>query len=222
MHKIARFFTAVIIIILLQGCGRQLSAVIDDPICSLPCWRGITEGKTTKGEVEQILINSPDIQTNSIQKEFTFNELIPESINWKFQGVQEYSGGIFFVDQKAVLSYWTYRSYMSIDRYINKYGFPSQVIITASTLEITYLTIYFIYSDLGLCVEHNQSLLRLPSERSISVRPSIRISNVYLVDPTLPDGQLKIGCLEGFPKDVFYENIQPWNGYGKYKILTEW
>jgi hypothetical protein len=39
-----------------------------------------------------------------------------------------------------------------------------------------------------------------------------------IVDPSIPNGQLEVGCLRGLDEDTYNQYIRAWKGYGKYDV----
>lgn len=222
MSKLRRFIIASIVILLLPACQGTYSALVDDSTCDPPCWRDITPGVTNKDAAINIIQDMPDVDTDSLRNELTFQEDLSESLTWRFTGTGEYSGGLYLHDQTVLVSFWTYQFRIDLERLINRYGDPSHVFITATKFEMIYLTINIIYDESGICIKHNTSLLPFVNDNEYRVRPSMDVSYVYFIDPSIKDGQLQMGCLEGFPVELFGTNRQAWEGYGIYKVLTDW
>lgn len=207
------------ILILLAACSLTArSAFLDDTTCELPCWRGISMGDDQE-EVIRKLNSMEDIKQESIKIEDDLTNVSLQLVSWDFVSVQETGGAILFSDKKMIRLNSGYQDWLGLQYFIEKYGEPDLVEISTSNLLPLSLNARFLYSKKGLCLEMrvDQNQNREPGDDyTFDRRTPIR--SFIMIDPSIENGQLELGCLRGMSEAVYEANTQEWTGYGAYHV----
>jgi hypothetical protein len=138
----------------------------------------------------------------------------------RYQGVIEYGSSLTFYENKIVsLSFAYGQNDTPIKEFINVYGEPSFVYVTSYRNGYPpLLTVYFIYPEKGICLFHQPSIFSSQAPKRYTISARTKISHLVIVDPSIPNGQLEVGCLHGLDEDTYNQYIRAWKGYGKYDV----
>lgn len=195
--------------IMWAACTPHVPPSFFDGTCSPPCWAGIQPGITTYSESMGLLAANNSIEMNSINE---FDRGNDHRVSWSFAG--EDGGGIYFDnDIVSLITLYYARDRLTLGEIIDKLGQPENYMPVYESSEIFYLTIYYLYPELGVVVLG-------------------QIDNVSEGERVLIDGSLPIEVVYYFIPDQFlYEmtegriygtldplNIQPWQGFGEIEI----
>lgn len=217
-HKTYMVFWVLIMAFLVTSCSGKGSAVIQDTTCKAPCWRNIEVGKTGIEPTIQLLKQMPDVDTYSIRRGRNPQTLV-EAISAGFINDRETSLEITFQNDKVVSIYFSYAEDISLADAITKFGEPKYIYPSALQGDPTvYLTVEFLYPDLGICLHHQNKGLILKLPKTYEINGSANISEIYYVDPSLPQGQIKYGCLTGGNESDIDSNRVAWEGFADYLI----
>jgi len=124
-----------------------------------------------------------------------------------------------FQNGKVFSMFFQFEKNISLADAIKKFGTPSYIYPTALSGDpFAYLTIDFWYPDLGICLHHQNKrmTINIPTKYRISERTNI--SQIYYIDPSLPQGQIKFGCLSGSDRSDLDLIRQEWKGFAQYPI----
>jgi hypothetical protein len=201
---------------LLASCSRTPSSVLDDLTCDVPCWKGIVVGETSKDEAIEILKQIPEIQKETLQLGST------DVIGWNYKGVRESDGALYFGESKVISFLTSFDPRTSLKEFINVFGEPSFVYVI-SPHGFDYppmLVVTFVYPEIGVCLYHQPSILSTQAPKNYTISRRAKISRMYIVDPSLPNGQLEEGCLRGLDEDTYNKYVREWTGYGKYEVFV--
>ncbi len=221
MRRIIIIMQFILLLSMAASCSRAPSVVLEDNTCNAPCWRTIEVGKTSQAEVLDVIAKMPDIQEDSIQQEKTFLPMMEDAVYWKFKGTAELNADISFHDHTAVMITFNFSRPVRLQDFIQKFGEPSSVYITSSQGPGVYLTVNLIFPNKGICLFHQPKLLPSQNPKEYAITPATQINDVYYIDPTFQNGQLKIGCLRGLEADEFSTGVQEWAGYKKYVVKKQ-
>jgi hypothetical protein len=201
---------------ILVSCSRTPSSVLDDPTCDVPCWKGIVVGETSKDEALEILKQIPEIQNE------TFRLGSTDVIGWNYQGVRESDGALYFGESKVIVFLTSFDPRTSLKEFINVFGEPSFVYVRSSFpgFYTPMLVVTFVYPEKGVCLHHQPSILSTQAPKNYTISTRVKISRMYIVDPSIPNGQLKEGCLRGLDEDTYNKYVREWTGYGKYEVFV--
>jgi hypothetical protein len=160
----------------------------------------------------------PDVETNSIRRGKNPQTLV-EAISAGFINDKETSLEISFENAKVASIYFSYAEDISLADAITKFGEPKYIYPYAAKGDPTvYLTVNFLYPDLGVCLHHENKGLVLQLPKTYKINRSANISRIYYVDPSLPQGQMKYGCLTGSNESEIEINKIEWKGFAEYPI----
>lgn len=218
MKRSLFIFSLLVALIILVACSGKNSTVLDDDTCNAPCWRNIRPGETTKSEALNLVKKVETIQQESIKEQPTFLPMIEEMVYWKFQGVKEFNGDFSSHDNIVAAISFNFNEKISLRDFFKKNGEPDYVYIVLSKGPGAFLTVKFIYQEKGICLSHQPSLLPFQDTKKYSVRDTTLIGELFYIDPSIENGQIKIGCLRGLDADLYNKNIQKWSGYGIYEV----
>jgi hypothetical protein len=206
-----------IMTLLVTSCSGEVSAVLQDDTCKAPCWRNIEMGKTGIEQTIELLNQMPDIDPNSIRQGKN-----PQT------GVEGISAGflsddsnleIRILNDELVSIYFSFEKNISLADAIKKFGAPTFIYPTAISGDpFAYLTVDFWYPELGVCLHHANKKLVVTIPRKYRINGGTNITQIYYVDPTLPQGQLTYGCLFGGNENEMDSIRQEWKGYAEYPI----
>jgi hypothetical protein len=204
---------------LLASCSRLPSVVLDDLVCDAPCWQGIVVGETSQDEARQIIKQIPELEKESLKS-------VPQNIiYWRYQGVREYASDLSYQENKIVTLSFAYgQNVTPLKEFIDKFGEPSFVYVISSN-GFHYppmLTVHFIYPEKGVCLHHQPSILSTKAPKNYTISTRTKISLLVIVDPSLPNRQLEVGCLRGLDEDTYNQYVREWTGYGKYEVFVPW
>jgi hypothetical protein len=190
---------------LLASCSRLPSVVLDDLVCDVPCWRGIVVGETSQDEAFQILKQIPEVEKESL-------ESVPQNIiYWRYQGVIEYASDLLYQENKIVsLSFAYGQNETPMKEFVDKFGEPSFVYVT-SYHGFDYppmLVVSFVYPEKGVCLYHQPSILSSQAPKYYAISTRTKISLLDIVDPSIPNGQLEVGCLRGLDEDTYNQYVR--------------
>lgn len=217
-HKVFTLILVFLVSFLITSCASKGSAVLQDTNCPVPCWRNIEVGRTGIESTIQLLNQMPDVEPGSIRQGKKPNSLV-EVVTASFIDKKEISLEITFQDEKVVSIYFSYLDDILLSDAIKKYGEPKYIYPSALKGDPTvYLTVNFLYPDLGICLHHQNKGLILKLPETYKVNESTNISRIYYVDPSLPQGQIKYGCLSGSTERELEINKVDWKGFMEYPI----
>lgn len=168
--------------------------------CQLPCWEGITPGKTTGKEAAELLNDSPLVSSIS-SHEYTDRA----TISWVWNLSGRSSGGMVTYDKNSAsdkvtsISFVTYPSFRDI---IEEFGEPSHIIAGTSRSPYenkVYAASTIVYLSKGLAISTGHKELS----------GSTLIRDVTFFPPNI-EGLIKAGwiSLKSHP-----ENLTPWQGF---------
>lgn len=218
IHKASTAFLVLLMAFLITACSGKGSAVLQDTTCKAPCWRNIEVGKTGIEPTIRLLKQMPDVDTSSIGEGKNPQTLV-EVVAAGFINDKETSLEITFQNEKAVSIYFSYEEDISLADAITKFGEPKYIYPSALQGDPTvYLTVNFLYPDLGVCLHHQNKGLILKLPKTYKINGSANISRIYYVDPSLPEGQIKYGCLSGSTESDIDFNRVEWKGFADYPI----
>jgi hypothetical protein len=216
MKPLKKFILLFFILITACNSFTKQETILEKSNCDLPCWNGITPGKTTEDQLLQILGNPSSVDQNSIR-----NENQPWNI---------FDNQIFFsLNQVSVLAKET-----KIQVYLT-HEIVSDMNICGD-LQISMGDIVDQVSEPKSIFSNNN----IAGDRTIVlVDPNSGIAYWYSTDPKLKESQYeinpetKIGCLGIFDPNLYEKMLDakrfsngiydreetlkaqyPWNGYG--------
>lgn len=212
---------AVIILCLAWGitsCSGKKSAVLQDSTCEAPCWRKIEVGKTGIEQAIQLLNQMPDVDHSSIRRGTNPQTLI-EGVSAAFIENKESSLRIVAEGGKVVSISFSFDEDISLTHAIKKFGEPEYVFPFALKGDpAVYLTVGFWYPDQGVCLHHQNRNLILKLPEAYRIKGTRNITEIFYVDPSLPQGQIKYGCLTGGDEEEVETKKQEWKGFIEYPI----
>ncbi len=218
MNRSLFIFSSVVALMILVSCSGKPSVVLDDGTCIAPCWSNISPGETNKRVALNIVKQMGFIQQESIKEQQTFLPMIEEMVYWKFQGVKELNGDFSSHDDKVVMISFNFKEKIALRDFFKKNGDPDYVYIFLSKGPGAFLTVKFIYEEEGICLSHQPSLLPFQDPKEYPVRDTTSIGELFYIDPSIENGQTKIGCLRGLDANLYSKNLQKWSGYGVYDV----
>lgn len=167
-----------------------------------------------KEDAISLLNKMKDIKKDSIEILSDPRRYLDEEVHWDFIGRQENSGDIVFHNDAVVMMHFEEKG-TGLSGLIQKYGDPNQVWAFKETGEGVTLYIMFMYPQKGICYEHLPMWpFFSPSIDTYTVNRSTVIRDIYYFDPSVSMDKYSIGCIFPFDKSL----IQPWSGYGHYKL----
>ena len=205
----------LIIALMITSCAPKPSAALDDTSCQAPCWRNISMGMKDT-EVISLLNGMKDVEKNTISTGSILKSFWDEEVHWEFTGNHGIYQGICFHNGKVVMMYFEVKGVI-LSEAIQKYGEPNQVWATKMTLDTTALNIIFMYPEKGICYENLPSWpLFSSSIDTYRIGSSLDVKDIYYFDPSVGMDKYDIGCVWPIDKSL----IQPWKGYGDYKVYS--
>lgn len=218
MNRSLFIFSSVIALMILVSCSGKPSLVLDDDTCIAPCWSNISPGETNKDDALNIVKQTEGIQQESIKEQQTFLPMNEDMVYWKFQGVKELNGDFSTHNDIVVMISFNFKEEIAIRDFFKKNGEPDYVYLFLSKGPGAYLTVKFIYQEEGICLSHQPSLFPFQDPREYRVRDTTLIGELFYIDPSIENGQTKIGCLRGLDANQYSKNLQKWSGYGVYDV----
>ena len=217
----------LILIAIFTTIGCQLftpkSSVLDDLICSPPCWQNIVPGISTKQDALSILSELPYIDKQSIRvydpkqvlQEGTPDRVFDEIIDVLFAsgGPSQTTLGIYLIGGKvSVISLQLYSSDVSLSEAIEKLGEPQSIVITPYAHNFV---VGFVDPSKGVALTY--STVGKPKRQLLEIYPEIKVSSIYFFDPEsfeqfLDSRRLTLGQRDG---EETIEHLEQWAGYGK-------
>jgi hypothetical protein len=218
IHKISSAFLVLLMTCMITSCSGKVSSVLKDTTCKAPCWRNIEVGKTGIKPTIQLLNQMSDVETSSIRQGKNPKTLV-EVVTASFINDKETSLEITFQNEKVASIYFSYSDDISLSDAITKFGEPKYIYPSALKGDPTvYLTVNFLYPDLGVCLHHQNKGPILKLTKTYKINGSANISTIYYVDSSLPQGQVKYGCLSGSNESDIEKNKVEWKGFAEYPI----
>ncbi|MCM1566089.1 MAG: hypothetical protein NC238_09135 [Dehalobacter sp.] len=218
IHKTSITFLVLLVAFLITSCSGKESAVIQDTTCKAPCWRNIEIGKTRIEPTIKLLNQMPDVETSSIRRGKNPQTLV-EVVSASFINDKETGLEITFENEKVASIYFSYAEDISLADAITKFGEPKYIYPSALGGDPTvYLTVKFLYLDLGVCLHHQNKGLILKLPKTYKINGSANITGIYYVDPSLPQGQMRYGCLSGSNESDIELNRLEWKGFAEYPV----
>ena len=211
------------VILISSSCSRNSSVIIDDTSCEAPCWRGVIPGISTIQEVKPLPNSMSDVLVDTIMEiEGSKNPFLEKGVVWRFTGVDESLGEVYFQDEKVTRINFSIEKPLILSDLITKFGEPTLILIQSTEGDPSiYLTIDIIYIEKGICLSSQPSFFAtFENPETYRIKPSTKIGNVSYIDPSLPNGQIISGCLAGLNEKTYQEIQQQWAGYAPYKVST--
>ena len=202
----------LILLISLTACTEKVSEVLQDTTCSAPCWHNIEVGRTDFDQTINLLNQVPELEPSSIRRG-------KEGISAGFQNSKELSLQIFFNEEKAAAIRFSYEEDIPLSDAIKKFGEPKYLYPSAIKGDpLVYLTVQFLYPDEGICLLHEHRGLIFQIPKIYGITRATNITQVYYVDPALPNGQIDYGCFTGGNENDLNSEKQDWKGFSDYAI----
>jgi hypothetical protein len=215
MNKKVFIICIILLLCTIASCSGNNTPIFNDTICQAPCWRGISMGESQEVALN-IVEQMPDVNPDSITVDK--NNRIPlmeQGINWRYKNSQDF-GDIYLHEGKVTMIYFPIDSRLGLSDLFNKYGNPEFIYLEKVVLDGVYISIDMIYLKRGICITYEPTFLYDP--KNIQIKSSSKAKEVYYADPSIPNWQLKVGCLRGLAEDEYEKNVQKWVGYGTYSF----
>jgi hypothetical protein len=209
-------YISLILILNMVSCSRRPSTFLDVTDCQAPCWRGISIG-TNQENVLRLLKQMPDVNPDTIITEKDNTPMMEIGIKWTFRNNRDH-GTILLHNNKVTEIFFPSDNQMLLSDFTKEFGNPDLIYLDKEILDGVYITVNFLYIQKGICLTNEPFFLPFYNPSKVSIGSTSKIKRIYYADPSIPEWQLKIGCLRGMESDVYNFHVQNWTGYGTYNF----
>jgi len=209
MKRLSKCLLTLVSVFSLAGCNVQEPSVYlgDDSVCPIPCWYGITPGRSTIEESVSTLNSLPFITGTKTTTSKNVTDVF-----WRYRWITA-DGSIIFKDGKLIVIRIT-PSDLSLGDVFNKLGSPESVSAWYEPGDLVTYVVSLYYLDKGVVViiaDRPQGDLSDPQR----ITKDLSVSQIHLFEPTDLGTFLKeiSGKSEEYVVRVT-EQLQPWPGFG--------
>lgn len=217
MTKYLSILPSIILLIFVSACNANTKNVFDDQTCKAPCWRGIVMGMSLNEGLEK-LKNMSDIDPESISSSSTNRPYMQTVINWQFKDTNDH-GNLILNDNHISGIIFSIRDKLSLSTLLDIYGDPDSVIIEKQSLDGTYLNVYMLYTQIGICFEYQPHVWPFYDYSNYKIKPSDQVQYISYVDATFPDWRQNL-CNMGFNNEELNLYLQSWDGFRGYPVFN--
>jgi hypothetical protein len=207
---------------------------LGDATCVIPCWYGLTPGKTTFEEAQTVIQSLPFVATDSIEigpPHFGPNSPPSQSvyIYWQFTGGAVGQGVIFFGEEERIQEIRLDTRGVTLGPVIDSFEAPEIIWASITPMIDNFdsgphynLSLYF---PKGVFVEVSDRTKGDLTGVTQDVTRELNVSSIHLFAPTdLETFLTEVTNSPYKPSNMDYirERLQPWPGFGKDVIHVSW
>lgn len=195
----------------LVSCSHQLSLLTVNPVCELPCWKGI-EMNMPMDQVVNLLSKIPEVDFSSILKQETPNRNLNTNVSVNLKPKTFDYAIFYFADNqlKVMVFYYPRGRASKLGYWIDEFGNPSEIMLHGGGLSYGYMSHSYLYDDIPVCLDGYIRGAKTP----FNVTKNIKIESVVIFDPSFDKAIANTSCYS----PNYEEQNQPWTGYGKYQV----
>lgn len=222
IKKILKFplITTLILLIFVSSCSQSpQKSLLELSSCQMPCWNGISPGKTSMKEALDILANLPFVGKSTLQDKGRYLSYDNVIYFWIYPKSGEkgeiINGGAYILGGNVVLLSFSGDLGLSLKDVIDQIGEPESVygVSSGQVISINYLN-----SKNGVWMANLPDAIQTQLLQFEST-PETELHEIGFFAPanfeTIWDTQL---LSMGFSKSI--NDIQPWNGYGNLDLFN--
>jgi len=210
----------LILLLFLMGCVSQSPEIfLGDATCALPCWYGLTPGKTTVAESQTILKSLPFVSSASIE---TITLQGVTSIRWSFTGGAIGNGILVFDKDQRIQEIRLRTTGLHLGTVIDSFGSPNSVWADYFPGERIHYGLSLYYPHQGVVVTTDDQPNSDPSKGMERITRDLQVSLVQFYAPMSAEAFLR-DIENRSPENVNYilNHLQPWPGFGDNVIDIE-
>ncbi len=220
MNKFSKIQLILTILILIVGCkptNKQLSIFSSSP-CQLPCWQDIYPGKTTKGEVINILSKLDFVDIETIVTRGEPWSIFDDGVIATLQS-GKIKTEIYFKGDQVSLIGLSGNIDMEFSQAIQNLGEPKYIINTPMSGGMPLAptsSFYIVAIDPEQGYEFSFDTRDLPNKLKNEIQPETMLSRISFFDPNDYEKILNAGIFST-PYLTGEETLRfmtPWSGYG--------
>jgi hypothetical protein len=189
-------------------------SILDNPVCSPPCWQNIVPGKTNLGELLATLKDIDNLdQSSLVQRDYpnmkSYDQIVYGKLYLEPNVVTFVSA--YLSDKSVVeldfLGDWN----LTLEEAIKELGKPEGVLIHHSE----HTLIAFLIPSKGVAFSYDTTRVTL------SITPDLKITSINYFSPEFYDELLEMGWFSEGSWDYqeSMARIKPWKGYGDIEEL---
>ena len=220
MGKFITSFIFLVMLCTLAACKPLPSAILQEELCSPPCWKGITPGITLVQELNEKLESFPEIDAKSIKAMYVLQP--NDSIDFKFlPNMRREEGGRIYLESGVVraISLSPKSNLLLLPEVLQKWGPPDQYIsIYYSKAETPYLTTSVVYTKQGIILVNIRNMRSDEIPRFDSGFP---ILSVWYTNPASITILLENGLIDTISPQDILDGLKPWNGLGEIYYINK-
>lgn len=212
MNKSRLIIHILLILLLLMGCIPIRSSVIEDTICSSPCWKGIIPGKTNRREVISILNNLSEVESSSIRTmSVVFRD---DSIYWDFKPkTGDLWARIFFKDDIVLaINFFPDKNGLPLDIAMEYLGEPENILAFYHHEEKPFINVFVGYPSKGVVLWMSINPYTIDTQANIT--GDIKVEGFWYFEPDMYIELMNSNYIAGVDSDILIEGLHPWTGYG--------
>lgn len=217
MTKRLSIIPFIILLIFVSACNGSAKKVLNDQTCQTPCWRGIEIGMSFNEGLDK-LKNMSDVDPESISSSNTNRPYMQTVINWQFRDTKNY-GNLILNDHQISGIFFSIGDKLTVSTLLKIYGDPDFVIIGKHSLDGTYLDVYMLYTQRGICVESQPHIWPFYDYLKYKIKPSDQVQYISYVDAAFPDWRQNL-CNMGFSNEELDLYLQRWDGFQGYPVFN--
>jgi hypothetical protein len=217
MTKHLSIIHTIFLLIFVSSCNVDAKDVFADQTCLAPCWREIAIGMNIIEGLDK-LKNMSDVDPESITSSITNRPYMQTVVNWQFEGTKNY-GNLIINENRISGITFSIGDKLSLSTLCNIYGDPDSVIIEKQSLDGTYLNVYMLYTQRGICVEYQPHVWPFYDYSNYKIKPSDQVQYISYVDATFLDWRQNL-CNIGFNNEELNLYLQSWDGFQGYPVYN--
>ena len=203
----------------LSACTILPSALLNDAVCSAPCWAGITPGTTTRSQAISLLESSDAVAASSIIE--TQIDEHTGYVSWLFRpGSKEVGGRLFYDGEGVTVLRFLVEDHLSFGELSDHFGPPDQVSAIVGMADSRWLSVTLVYSDRGIAARHFDSDPRILAG-SVVVNRDMGVVEMSYFDPNMLDSLLAAGMLIRERYDLIQQSLSEWSGFSEVPYVDE-
>lgn len=211
----------IILSLLVVGCSigqsaSTQSAVLQNNICTPPCWGGIIPGVTTLSDAAEILVGNAAVDSNSVK--FVPLRATIDAVDFDFlPSTREFSGRVISTGGVVQCIYF-FGQKIPASTIHNTLGAPDSYLSIYHQVERPYLFTFFIYNE-GIIYSSDQSGI-VSLENKPKLEDEYEVEAFWYCNQDLVSESLTNGVIDFLSEDDLSIGLHPWGESGDIQYLV--
>jgi hypothetical protein len=219
MKKLSLFFCLLLILV---GCSSRVPRIfLGDARCSIPCWYGLSPGRSTQGESQDIFRTLPFVSQSSIKTDSYISS--SDYVHWQFGGDVLGEGRLYFDMQGKLYRIVLTPQGLDMGTVIDTLGVPERIwpFYRREPSGLFYHLALF-YPEHGTMIEIGEKAPDSSGNGKEDISRDFNVSQIDFFAPTTIQNYLtQIARQDQVYADDVIEHLKSWPGFGQGVVQIE-